>query len=125
MQIFGIPFGAKYLAIVVEDPDAPMQRPFIHLIAVNIPVNTWDITLNQQFLDFWLLWKNDFWNLWWGWPCPPKWDKPHHYIFKIYALKKKIDFKEWFSIDQFNNWLNKNKNYIIWEGKIVWIYKIS
>lgn len=27
-----------------------------------------------------------------GWtpPCPPKGDKPHHYIFGVYALRKRV-----------------------------------
>jgi Raf kinase inhibitor-like YbhB/YbcL family protein len=31
-----------------------------------------------------------------GWtpPCPPKGDKPHHYVFGVYALSKRLPYKE-------------------------------
>ena len=39
-QIFNIPANGKYLIVIVEDPDAPMNRPFVHLLAVDIPINS-------------------------------------------------------------------------------------
>jgi Raf kinase inhibitor-like YbhB/YbcL family protein len=33
----GVPDGTKELALIMEDPDAPLPRPFVHLIVYGIP----------------------------------------------------------------------------------------
>jgi phosphatidylethanolamine-binding protein (PEBP) family uncharacterized protein len=55
IEIKNIPKNTKSLAIIVEDPDAPMERPFIHLLAVNIPISGDNIILDKNLLNLAIL----------------------------------------------------------------------
>jgi Raf kinase inhibitor-like YbhB/YbcL family protein len=78
----GIPAGANSLALVVDDPDAPVGT-WIHWVAWNIPPQTRDIKENSvpkhatQGLNSWK--RNSY-----GGPCPPS--GTHRYYFRLYAL---------------------------------------
>ena len=37
LQIGGVPDDAKALALIVDDPDAPRDEPFVHWVMYNIP----------------------------------------------------------------------------------------
>jgi len=54
--------------------------------------------------------KSDFGKPGYGGPCPPKGDKPHRYIFTVYALKvDKIDADENASAAMVGFMINANK----------------
>ena len=76
----GAPAGARELAIVVSDPDAPGGR-FIHWTAWGIPPRAHAV---PRGVPQGTPWKP---------PCPPMGDKPHRYIFEIYALGKPSGLK--------------------------------
>jgi len=86
------PKDAKSFAITAYDPDAPTGSGWWHWVVLNIPTN--QVSLPQGFGDdnkFSLnsginQIKNDFGTYSFGGPCPPEKDKPHRYIFTIYAL---------------------------------------
>lgn len=87
LVIDGIPAGAKSLALIVEDPDAPMGT-WVHWVVFNIPIVPKieeDSIPGEQGV-------NDFGKLNYGGPCPPY--GTHRYFFKIYALDTKLDLKE-------------------------------
>jgi len=71
----GVPGGARELAIVVSDPDAPGGR-FIHWTAWGIPPRAHAV---PPGVPQGTPWKP---------PCPPMGDKPHRYVFELYALGK-------------------------------------
>ena len=93
-----VPVGTKSLALQVFDPDAPTGAGFWHWTVYNIPPNT--TTLPQgagnspaglpapayggasDYSDTGATGGNGNY----GGPCPPLADKPHHYIFTLYAL---------------------------------------
>jgi len=87
------PKDAKSFAITAYDPDAPTGSGWWHWVVLNIPTNY--VSLPQGFgndNNFLLSnginqIKNDFSTYSFGGPCPPEKDKPHRYIFTIYALK--------------------------------------
>jgi len=85
--IEGVPGGAKGLALIVDDPDAPMGT-WVHWVVYDIPVvpriDENSIPGKQGINDFG---REDY-----GGPCPPS--GTHRYFFKIYALDKKLDLKE-------------------------------
>jgi len=123
IEIKNIPTNTKTLAIIVEDPDAPMSRPFIHLVAANIPVN-WDkLIIDENLLKKWILGKNDFWQIWWWWPCPPHWHWIHHYHFKFFAIDSSLPLNKGFDIKQLKITLENYENHIIGYWEIVWLYK--
>lgn len=82
--------GAKSLALIVDDPDAP-GGVFVHWVIWNIPPNTTSIPENVpstevvELLDGAKQGVNDFGKLGYRGPCPPS-GPPHRYIFKLYAL---------------------------------------
>ena len=77
----GIPNGAKSLALIVDDPDAP-GGTFDHWIAWNIPPNTTSVPEGQAPKG--VSARNGFGKNGYGGPCPPNGE--HRYFFKLYAL---------------------------------------
>jgi Raf kinase inhibitor-like YbhB/YbcL family protein len=76
LEVAGVPTGAKSLALIVDDPDAP-SGAFTHWIAWNIP--TVSKTLQPQTQG-----ANDFGQLGYSGPKPPF--GTHRYFFKLSAL---------------------------------------
>jgi Raf kinase inhibitor-like YbhB/YbcL family protein len=77
----GIPNGAKSLALIMDDPDAP-GGTFDHWIVWNIPPNTTSVAEGQALKGTSA--RNGFGKSGYGGPCPP--DREHRYFFKLYAL---------------------------------------
>ncbi len=83
----GVPQGAKSLALIVEDPDAPAGT-FVHWVVYDIPPTSEGFKAggsegkegaNSAGSDRYL-----------G-PCPPP-GSPHHYHFRLFALDSRIAF---------------------------------
>lgn len=90
----GVPKGAKSLALLVHDPDAPTGGAgWWHWIVVNIPAEANSLGKNAGKADGSGLPKGalqvntDFGGPGWGGPCPPEGDRPHRYNFTLHALK--------------------------------------
>lgn len=86
LAISDIPEGTQTLALIVDDPDAPMGT-WVHWVVFNIsPTN--EIKENsvpgEQA-------SNNFGQIEYGGPCPP--GGTHRYFFKLYALDTSIEFK--------------------------------
>ncbi|HEX5027139.1 MAG TPA: YbhB/YbcL family Raf kinase inhibitor-like protein [Agriterribacter sp.] len=84
LNIDHIPEEAQCLALIVDDPDAPVS-PWTHWIAWNIPV-THHIKENEIHGTEGI---NDFGHAHYAGPCPPA--GTHRYVFKVYALDKILD----------------------------------
>ena len=94
----GAPAGTKSFALTVYDPDAPTGSGWWHWVVYNIPANVTSLASNAGDASKNLLpagatqGNTDFGTTGYGGPCPPAGDKPHHYIFTIYALNtEKLD----------------------------------
>ena len=92
------PDGTKSYALTVYDPDAPTGSGWWHWVVYNIPANVTELAAGAGAAGGKLLpagaaqGRTDFGTAAFGGACPPKGDKPHRYIFTIYALKsEKID----------------------------------
>jgi len=86
----GAPAGTKSFALMVYDPDAPTGSGWWHWVAFNIPPGTAALALGAsggQMPAGTVQSKTDFGTTGYGGPCPPKGNKPHRYIFTLYALK--------------------------------------
>ncbi len=87
LSFAGVPAEAESLALVVDDPDAPVGT-WVHWVLWNIPPHTREIGENsvpagvRQGLNDWK--RNDY-----GGPCPPS--GSHRYVFKLYALDSRLD----------------------------------
>lgn len=85
LQISGVPSGAKSLALVVDDPDAP-GGVFTHWIIWNIPAQT--TTIPEGSAAKATQGTNDFGKSGYGGPCPPS--GVHRYAFKVFALDRQL-----------------------------------
>lgn len=119
--IKGVPKGSKSLALLMEDPDAPMGT-FTHWILYNLPPDTkW---LPQDFDRYISKFKgvkegkNDFGKVGYGAPCPPS--QTHRYILHIYALNTKLSLAN--DIDR-EGFLRAIKGHIIDENTLIGRYK--
>ncbi len=82
-----VPKDTKSLALICDDPDAPMGT-WVHWVIFNLPSDTKELMENipvqKNLLNGTQQGKNDFGNTGYGGPCPPS--GTHRYYFKIYAL---------------------------------------
>jgi hypothetical protein len=89
----GAPKDTKSFAVTMYDPDAPTGSGWWHWVVINIPADVNELAANAGTSDSTTLPKGamqgrtDFGVSAWGGVCPPQGDKPHRYIFTIYALK--------------------------------------
>jgi Raf kinase inhibitor-like YbhB/YbcL family protein len=93
-----VPAGTKSLALQVHDPDAPTGSGFWHWAVYDIAPTTTGLARgagnppgalpagayggNTDFFDTGATGGNGNY----GGPCPPQGDKPHRYVFTLYAL---------------------------------------
>jgi Raf kinase inhibitor-like YbhB/YbcL family protein len=88
----GIPDGTKSLALICDDPDAPMGA-WVHWVLFNIPPGTKELPANiapqKTFPHGPKHGTNDFGKYGYGGPCPP--GGVHRYYFKLYALDTTLD----------------------------------
>src|SRR5438477_289716 len=80
LKFMQIPKEAKSLALIVDDPDAPMGT-FDHWIVWNIPLQTSSISEGGKELAKLPQGINGFKKHGYKGPCPPP-GKPHRYFFK-------------------------------------------
>ena len=82
-----VPAGAKSLALIADDPDAPMGT-WVHWVAWNIPPNARaleeDAPKRDSLPNGMKQGTTDFHGIGYGGPCPPS--GTHRYFFKLYAL---------------------------------------
>ena len=87
----GVPAGAKSLALIVDDPDAPdpaaPKMTWVHWVLYNLPPTSSGLAKSvkrKELPQGTLEGISDFKRTGWGGPCPPI--GRHRYFFKLYAL---------------------------------------
>jgi Raf kinase inhibitor-like YbhB/YbcL family protein len=89
----GAPAGTKGFAITMYDPDAPTGSGWWHWVVYNLPASTTSLPTGAGDPARKLMppgsiqGRTDFGAPGYGGPCPPPGDKPHRYVFTIFALK--------------------------------------
>ncbi len=113
LELFDIPSQAQELALIVDDPDAPMGT-FNHWVVYNIPICSRieeDSVPGTQGINT----ANE--KSYHG-PCPPS--GTHRYFFKLYALDKKLGLKEGLSKGALEKAM---QGHIIDKAELVGLYK--
>lgn len=118
----GVPAGAKSLALIADDPDAPVGT-WVHWVLFDLPaaVNQLpeDVPQTQYIPGGAKQGLNDFKRLGYGGPCPPP-GKAHRYFFKLYALDTVLDLKPGASKKELERAMG---NHILAQGQLMGTYQ--
>jgi Raf kinase inhibitor-like YbhB/YbcL family protein len=114
------PSGARSLAIVMDDPDAPLG--FVHWLVYDIPVDAQEIAegaSSQAALPHGAVEGiNSSDAIAYTGPCPPG-AKPHHYVFRLYVLDVPLDLRSGKNKEQLAAAV---KDHVLAEGKLTGLY---
>jgi len=118
----GVPNGARSLALIADDTDAPVGT-WVHWVLYDLPAGASELAEDapkSQYLPGGAKQGlNDFKRLGYGGPCPPA-GKPHRYFFKLYALDALLDLKPGATKKEVEQAMEKH---ILAEGRLMGIYK--
>ncbi len=94
-DVTGLPGGTETVALIVDDPDAPRDEPFVHWLVWNVPASGGTAqfpegSVPQQAVEG----TNDADSVGYTGPCPPSQDGAHTYRFTAYALDRSLDTGE-------------------------------
>jgi Raf kinase inhibitor-like YbhB/YbcL family protein len=89
----GVPAKAAEVAVLVGDPDAP-GGTFVHWTVWGLPPTRQGSVTAAGLPAGAVEGANSGGRTGWTPPCPPRGSKPHHYVFGVYALRKRIAFGE-------------------------------
>ena len=89
------PKGTKSIALIADDPDAPVGT-WVHWVIFNLPGETTElpegVPAQETLPNGARQGLNDFRRVGYGGPCPPP-GKPHRYYFKLNALDVTLDLR--------------------------------
>jgi Raf kinase inhibitor-like YbhB/YbcL family protein len=116
LRLAKLPKSTKDRAMIVTDPDAPIGT-IVHWVAWHLPKSG----LPEQNIPAGVAQgKNTLGNQAWNGPCPPRGSAPHHYIFTVYAVSKKIELAPGATADDLRAAI---KGKIVVEGKLTGTYQ--
>jgi len=116
LRLAKLPKSTKDRAMIVTDPDAPIGT-IVHWVAWHLPKSG----LPEQNIPAGVAQgKNTLGNQGWNGPCPPRGSAPHHYIFTVYGVSKKIELAPGATADELRAAI---KGKIVAEGKLTGTYQ--
>lgn len=94
LHFSGVPAGARSLALIVDDPDAPdpaaPKMTWVHWVVYDLAPTTEGLPLGGALPAGARDGLNDWKRIGYGGPCPPV--GRHRYFFKLYALDTTLSF---------------------------------
>ncbi len=95
----GVPDGTVRLALLVEDPDAPMPSPLVHAVVWDLPPEDGDLAEGAIAADgagdeTGDVGRNSYRREGWLPPDPPSGHGDHHYAFQLFALSDGPDLSD-------------------------------
>ncbi|MFO8057220.1 MAG: YbhB/YbcL family Raf kinase inhibitor-like protein [bacterium] len=85
----GAPEGVEGYAIIMDDPDAPTDKPYVHWVVYKIPPET--TSLAEGDAGEAVEGRNSQGRPGYIGPMPPKGHGVHHYHIKVYALDEPVE----------------------------------
>jgi len=118
----GLPAGTVSLALIMEDPDAPVKN-FTHWVIFNLPRETSGlqeaVPRDGTLADGAVQGKNGGRGIGYIGPCPPK-GPAHHYVFTVYALDKSLDLAAGATKDEVRQAM---EGHILGQATLIGIYQ--
>lgn len=111
-----VPRGTRELALLVEDGAADH---FVHWSVVGLPARTRELRAGGPLPRGAVETENSFGDRGWGGPCPPKGEDPHHYLFVLYALKRRLGLRKDASQDEVRRAI---RGVALGEGALTFLY---
>jgi Raf kinase inhibitor-like YbhB/YbcL family protein len=124
----GVSPEAKSLALICDDPDAPMGT-WTHWLLFNLPADLMELKPGMPAAETVTVkakaggaveamqGKNDFGKLGYGGPCPPS--GTHHYHFRLYALDGALNLKPGAKRAEL---LGAMKGHVLGQGRLMGTY---
>ncbi|MFQ5654189.1 MAG: YbhB/YbcL family Raf kinase inhibitor-like protein [Planctomycetota bacterium] len=122
----GVPEGTRELALIVDDPDAPTARPWVHWVLYKLAPETRELAEGvppvEQVADLSgaLQGTNSWGRVGYGGPMPPPGHGVHHYRFHLYALDMPLSIGAGVAKQAL---LDAMAGHVIAEGELVGRYK--
>lgn len=92
------PKGTAAFVLIVDDPDAPGEEPWVHWIIANIPASASGLaggfheeSLPADAPSGLVQGRNTWGTVGYRGPAPPRGHGVHHYHFKLYAVDALLD----------------------------------
>jgi Raf kinase inhibitor-like YbhB/YbcL family protein len=114
------PAGTSSYALIVQDPDAPAPKPFVHWIVFDISSGVTSIQANTVPPGA-LLGNNSAGSASWFAPAPPP-GPAHRYHFQVFALDTTLGLKEGAGRDEV---VDAMKGHVLASGDLVGRYKVG
>ncbi|MGE5413771.1 MAG: YbhB/YbcL family Raf kinase inhibitor-like protein [Syntrophomonadaceae bacterium] len=117
----GAPEGTKSFALVCDDPDAPRATPWVHWVLADLPASAAALpSARHGPSKEGIPGKNDFGEIGWGGPAPPRGHGTHHYQFRLYALDRKLGVDRGVTKDEL---LRAMKGRVLAEAQLTGTYR--
>jgi Raf kinase inhibitor-like YbhB/YbcL family protein len=122
----GTPAGARELALIVDDPDAPTKEPWVHWVFYNMPATLNALpegvvpSIHASIAPGSVQGKNSWNSVGYRGPAPPKGHGTHRYYFKLYALNAVLHFAA--GLDK-TSLLKKLEGHILAEAVLMGTYQ--
>jgi Raf kinase inhibitor-like YbhB/YbcL family protein len=111
-----VPEGARTLALIMHDPDAP-SGDFIHWLAWNIDPEPGELAEGVRPPAEG---TNGFGNGGYGGPCPPPGHGAHRYVHHLYAVDTELDLEPGAAREQLEDALDGR---VIGEARLIGTYE--
>lgn len=121
-----VPEGCTEFALIMDDPDAPTEEPWVHWVLYKISADT--NVLPENVLQTETLstpagaiqGENSWGTIGYRGPAPPKGHGVHHYQFKLYALDAALSLQP--GLDK-ESLLEKISGHILGKGELIGTYE--
>lgn len=115
----GVPPQARCVALMIEDPDAPMQQPLVHAIAPRLP-REGALAAGALSGDGVATGRNSYLKHGYLPPDPPTGHGPHRYAFEMFALSADPPEVERMGRGEFVDWI---RAHVLAKGCLIGTYE--
>jgi Raf kinase inhibitor-like YbhB/YbcL family protein len=118
-----VPPGARELALICDDPDAPTDTPWVHWVVCNIPADGDGLregapatTSGAAVVEG----ANSWGTIGYRGPAPPRGSGVHHYRFRLFALDAPVRADQKLDRDRL---MRAMSGHLLAEAQLVGLYR--